>query len=288
MLVSINYRLGAQGFRELPDAPANRAVRDWVVALQWVQENIAAFGGEPAKVTIGGQSAGGGACATLLGVPAARPLFRSAICMSGGPALQQTAEGVRSVARKLARHLGIPLSRDALDGLPDTAILAAQEAVSAPAFRVPDRDSVIKALGGMRLQWAPWVDGDVVTQDPWQAASSRRRSAGSRGAAFVYDFQWPSKALSLRGQGIHCLDIPFAFDGLSEPGVTEIAGDSPPVTLADDMHRAWVSFVTDGSPGWEPYEAGRRRVMIFGAASKVLSDPLRVEREAWSGVLASG
>ena len=84
VLVSIDYRLGAEGFLEVPGAPANRAVRDWVRALEWVQENIAAFGGDPGRVTIAGQSAGGGACAALLGVPAARGLFRGATCMSGG------------------------------------------------------------------------------------------------------------------------------------------------------------------------------------------------------------
>ena len=78
VLASLNYRLGAEGFLEVPGAPANRAVRDWVRALEWVQENIAAFGGDPARVTIAGQSAGGGACAALLGVPAARGLFRAA------------------------------------------------------------------------------------------------------------------------------------------------------------------------------------------------------------------
>src|SRR5688572_8982272 len=70
--VSINYRLGAEGFLVIDGAPSNRAVRDWLLALRWVQENIEAFGGDPAKVTIAGQSAGGVACSTLLAVPAAK------------------------------------------------------------------------------------------------------------------------------------------------------------------------------------------------------------------------
>ena len=131
VLVSINYRLGAEGFLEVPAAPANRAVRDWVRALEWVQENIAAFGGDPGRVTIAGQSAGGGACAALLGVPAARGLFRGAACMSGGPALMQTAEGIRAVAARMARLLGVPaLDRAALEQMPAETILAAQGAVS--------------------------------------------------------------------------------------------------------------------------------------------------------------
>jgi len=359
VLVSINYRLGAQGFLELPDAHANRAVRDWVLALEWVQDNIAAFGGDPAKVTIGGQSAGGGACATLLGVPAARGLFRSAICMSGGPALQQTADGVRSVAEQFTQHLGLPLGREAADALSDDMILAAQGAIGASPSRAPDPESVIKALGGLQLAWAPWVDGEVVTQDPWQAVEAGgrrvplligataqefnigwlaqqwitldtvrsglakagvpaqqieaylRRDSGHQpgelvgqavtdrtfrvpaqdlaaatasggGAAYVYDFRWPSPVESLRGQAIHCLDIPFAFDGLSEPGVGEVAGDAPPAKLAEDMHRAWASFVTDASPGWQRYDTVRCPVMIFDERSGLRSDPLQLERAMWS------
>src|SRR5204862_6069820 len=74
VLVSINYRLGAEGFLEVPGAPANRAVRDWVRALESVQENIGAFGGDTGPVTIAGQSAGRGACATPLRAPPAPTL----------------------------------------------------------------------------------------------------------------------------------------------------------------------------------------------------------------------
>jgi para-nitrobenzyl esterase len=361
VLVSINYRLGAQGFLELPDAPANRAVRDWLLALQWVRDNIASFGGDPAKVTIGGQSAGGGACAALLGAPAARGLFRGAICMSGGASLQQTAAGVRSVAEQLTRELGVPLRKDALDGLTTGTILAAQDAVMARRAGGPDPESVGAALRGMRLPWAPWVDGDIVTEDPWQAAGCadrgvsmligatahefnlgwlqqrwvtadmvrtglaragvqedrleaylnqhRGRSAAEivgqgvtdrtirvpaqelaaamatgQAAAYVYDFRWPSPVESLHGQACHCLDIPFAFDGLAEPGVREVAGDAPPATLASLVHGAWVRFVTDGHPGWDRYDTARRPVMIFGERAETRADPLRLERETWSDI----
>lgn len=361
VLVSINYRLGAQGFLELPDAPVNRAVRDWLLALQWVQDNIASFGGDPARVTIGGQSAGGGACATLLGAAAARGLFRGAICMSGGASLQQTADGVRSVAEQLTQNLGVPLRKAALDALSTDTILAGQEAIMPRRAGAPDAESVSKALGGIGPSWAPWVDGDIVTEDPWQAAGSADRGvslligatanefsigwrqqqwitadmvraglakagvpaerldayldqhralqpcelvgqavtdrafrvpaqelaaamASGRAAAYVYDFQWPSPVESLRGQACHCLDVPFAFDGLAEPGVREVAGDAPPATLASQMHRAWTRFVTDGNPGWDRYDTVRRPVMIFGERTETRADPLRIERETWSAI----
>ena len=176
VLVSINYRLGAPGFLEVPDAPANRAVRDWVRALEWVAENIAAFGGDPAKVTIAGQSAGGGACAALTGVPAAAGLFRGVICMSGGAGLLQTPDGVRAVAgrmrEELREQLGAPLSRAGLEELSPAAILAAQAAVMLSPADAPGPESVLSGLGAARLRWAPWADGQVVTADPWRAARS--------------------------------------------------------------------------------------------------------------------
>ena len=73
--VSVSYRLGFDGFGHIPGAPSNRGVRDWIAALEWVRDNIAAFGGDPSRVTIAGQSAGGGAVLTLLGMPAAQHLF---------------------------------------------------------------------------------------------------------------------------------------------------------------------------------------------------------------------
>lgn len=72
--VSISYRLGMEGFGWIEEAPANRGVLDWIAALEWVQENIRAFGGDPTRVTISGQSAGGGAVLTLLGMERAQHL----------------------------------------------------------------------------------------------------------------------------------------------------------------------------------------------------------------------
>ena len=81
--VSISYRLGFDGFGWIADAPSNRGVRDWLLALEWVRDNIARFGGDPSRVTIGGQSAGGGAVLTLLGMPSAQHLFHGVWCVSG-------------------------------------------------------------------------------------------------------------------------------------------------------------------------------------------------------------
>ena len=83
VVVNINYRLGIEGFLAIDGAASNRGVRDCVAALEWVRDNVANFGGDPARVTIAGQSAGGGMVGVLLAVPAARGLFRRAIPISG-------------------------------------------------------------------------------------------------------------------------------------------------------------------------------------------------------------
>ena len=81
--VTINYRLGIDGFLYLGDGNDNLGLLDQLAALQWVQENIAAFGGDPGNVTIFGESAGGMSVGTLLSMPRAAGLFRRAIAESG-------------------------------------------------------------------------------------------------------------------------------------------------------------------------------------------------------------
>lgn len=92
MLITINYRLGRLGFfahpalsKEFPNEPkGNYAYMDQIAALQWIQKNIAAFGGDPKNVTIFGESAGGVSVQSLLTIPAAKGLFHKAIIESGG------------------------------------------------------------------------------------------------------------------------------------------------------------------------------------------------------------
>ena len=89
--VSINYRLAAEGFLYLGDGLANLGLLDQLAALRWVQDNIAAFGGDPARVTVAGESAGAMSVTTLLSMPLAYGLFAQAIAQSGAGAHTLTA-----------------------------------------------------------------------------------------------------------------------------------------------------------------------------------------------------
>ena len=109
--VSINYRLGVDGFIWLGEDSDNLGLRDQVAALGWVQRNIRAFGGDPANVTIYGQSAGGVSVMTLLAMPSARGLFVRAISQSGSPIGSVGRDEASRVTRRLARKLGVAPTR---------------------------------------------------------------------------------------------------------------------------------------------------------------------------------
>ena len=156
--VTISYRLGFDGFGWIEDAPSNRGVRDWLLALQWVQDNIANFGGDPSRVTLAGQSAGGGAVLTLLGMPAAQHLFHAAWAMSGATA-DASAADAQALGRDIARRAGVAPNRDALARVPEARIIEAQTA----ATRIAGPGGISSLLDtGLRL--GPSIDGDLLAR----------------------------------------------------------------------------------------------------------------------------
>lgn len=129
VLVSINYRLGVEGFGVFDDAPDNRGLLDVVAALEWVRSDIRAFGGDPGNVTVFGQSAGANLVAALLVSPLARGLFRRAVLQSGPPVLQPRKAARRTVAA-IVRRLGVAPTAAELAGVERSALLAAQADVT--------------------------------------------------------------------------------------------------------------------------------------------------------------
>jgi para-nitrobenzyl esterase len=109
--VAINYRLGVDGFVYLGEGTDNLGLRDQVAGLEWVQRNIAAFGGDPSNVTIFGQSGGGVSVMNLLAMPSARGLFARAISQSGSPVASVLPDEATRVAQRLAKRLGVAPTR---------------------------------------------------------------------------------------------------------------------------------------------------------------------------------
>lgn len=118
VLVTINYRLGAEGFLAVADAPTNIGLRDQLRALEWVQENVAVFGGDPAQVTVFGESAGAMSIGMLLAAPQAEGLFRRAIVQSGGADVGRSFEVSTRLAARFGEVLDVPATAAALREVP--------------------------------------------------------------------------------------------------------------------------------------------------------------------------
>jgi carboxylesterase type B len=164
--VTINYRVGAEGFLYLGDGNANLGLLDQLAALAWVQENIAGFGGDPGNVTIFGESAGALSVGTLLSMPRAEGLFRRAIAQSGAAHHVSSAASARRVGRCLAEKLGVAATREAIAAVPLDRLLEAQAALRADLLAHPDPRRWGPEVAATMLPWQPVVDGDVVPARP--------------------------------------------------------------------------------------------------------------------------
>ena len=368
--VVINWRVGADGFLYLDDGIANVGLLDQVAALEWVRENIGAFGGDPGNVTVFGESAGAMSIGTLLSMPRAAGLFRRAIVQSGAAHHVSPAETALRTGRYLAEKLGVPPTREAIAAVPVDRLLTAQAELGAElAHPDPDRwgEDMVTTM-----PWQPVIDGEVVpgppldriaagasaevdvvvgtNADDWRMflvitgeigqitdevlagpvdvhgrhavaayglpvesalAAYRARypdarpgdllaavqtdwwvripairladaHAAAAASTYMYEFAWSAPGLG----AVHALEIPFVFDSLGKDArlFGPLIGEDAPQQLADTMHAAWVSFATNGDPGWPKYELGRRATMRFDTTSRVVDDPRSWERALWEGV----
>jgi para-nitrobenzyl esterase len=174
--VTINYRVGPEGFLYLVDGDANLGLLDQVAALEWVRDNIAAFGGDPANVTIFGESAGAMSVGTLLAMPRADGLFRRAIAQSGAADRVVPAATAQRIGRYLANGLGVEATRAAIAAVPPDRLLAAAAELKAHLMALPDPARWGLEVVASCLPWQPVVDGDVI---PGRPIDRIRAGAGS-------------------------------------------------------------------------------------------------------------
>lgn len=160
VVVTINYRLGALGFLHLVDIEgtdvgfsSNCGLLDQIAALEWVRDNIVAFGGDPENITIFGESAGAMSIGTLLAMPQAKGLYQRAILQSGASHTIHAPEKATAVTRALLAALDVQRATDLLT-VPLEQLLAAQSTVTVPG-------------GG--LPFEPVIDGRTLPQRPIDA-----------------------------------------------------------------------------------------------------------------------
>ncbi len=166
VVVTFNYRVGVEGYAYLPGVPANRALLDQVAALHWVRENIAAFGGDPDRVTVFGESAGAGAIAALFVMPAAAGLFRRAIAQSI-PGTFFSPGLAAEVTAAIADEAGLPATAEAFAAADPARLVAAADAV-----RPGDHAGRWGAAAHTDTPFSPVVDGEVLPVAPWHAVAA--------------------------------------------------------------------------------------------------------------------
>ncbi|MBC9728872.1 carboxylesterase/lipase family protein [Streptomyces sp. TRM68367] len=168
VVVTLNYRVGMEGFARIEGAPANRGLLDQVAALEWVRDNITAFGGDPGQVTVFGESAGAGSVAALLAMPSAAGLFRRAIAQSV-PGTYFSDELARDIGTALAAEAGLRPTAADLSAVDPRRLTAAGEALSAKMLQYQDRWGQVAPTV---TPFSPVVDGEVLPATPWRALAA--------------------------------------------------------------------------------------------------------------------
>jgi len=166
--VTMNWRTGADGFLYLGqgDDGANLGLLDQVAALTWVQENIGAFGGDPSRVTVFGESAGAMSIGDLLSMPRAEGLFRRAALQSGAAHQVIPADEAARIGARLAEVLGVPATREAIAQVPVDRLLAAQGQLDGEVMSCPDPARWGTEVVASLMPFHPVVDGDVLPGPP--------------------------------------------------------------------------------------------------------------------------
>jgi para-nitrobenzyl esterase len=318
VIVTLNYRVGALGFLAHPaltaesphHASGNYGLMDQVAALRWVRKNIAAFGGDPLRVTLFGQSAGAMSVYLLTASAQAKGLFERAIVQSGPGAL--AAFGVATA--------GAMTQSEAQAEKAGLAFAQRLGAASLEALRAVDAERLTAPGGEPSVRFGPVVDGWFLTADVdtvyeqhraidvplvigmmadegsffpgYDAARAKQlrelgsqgldkllaaRAAVSRAPAYAYYFAhaipWPEHP---EFGAFHSGELPYVFDNLALLPRPWSAADR---ALADTVSSYWISFAASGDPNgngrpqWTAYVPGSQRVMVFGEQIKTGSLP---------------
>ena len=304
VVVTVNHRLNTLGYFDMSklggqySESANLGMQDLVKSLEWVNENIANFGGDPESVTIGGQSGGGGKVSTVMMMPAAKGLFKRAIVQSGSFASQPENIYGELYARALLNELGLKEDdREGLKAVPyEKLVEAANKStrtvnmtlekqgvkvprtmgpvldgkhIVGPGFEngAPEVSAEVPMMIGWNFNEFDFLNGkeDTMFRDGAIRQASNKAKQG-KVDVYLYMFNWKPEGNSLGA--CHGMELPFMFNNIElQPEMTGATKEA--YELADKMSSAWIAFIRNGNPNtkglptWEPYNDNTSPTMIF-------------------------
>lgn len=322
VLVSINHRLNVLGFLDLSDYgekykySGNAGMLDIVKALEWVNKNIEAFGGDPDNVTIFGQSGGGGKVNILLGAPSAKGLFNKGIIESGSMTSLMDQSVAKEMANAVVAKLG--LTRDNIDKIQEIPYSELLEATT-DAVCEANPQNFFYRIYGAGMWFSPVYDGDFIPyqlSDPkvaeiskgiptiigcnyaeynmingvFQNAEMRYQYGDTK--QYIYVFAKPSPHMDDTFATNHCTEMPYVFNNIWL-GRFMVGCDKSSYKLADFMSDVWVSFAKDGCPDvkkfkWEVYNPDTKPVVVFNdetttvhSGDQFWEDMKNYKRDTW-------
>ncbi|NBH08028.1 carboxylesterase family protein [Amycolatopsis sp. SID8362] len=262
VVVTLNYRLGVLGFLSAEGIPPNIGIADQLAALGWVRDNIAAFGGNPAEITVGGQSAGAQSTLALWSSPRANGLIKRIALQSAPLGMRpSTRDEAAMSAEKFTEALGGNDIRTA----PVERLLAAQLAVPGkpgsiePPFQLVADDDLVAAdlieaapRGPALISWTreelrafiPDAPQDVIEQAN-SFFTSDRLVAKLDAVAYRFDWQAPGN----RFGACHCIDIPFLFGTHDVWAAPMLEGAPKGLEAETGLREVWAAFLHGTPPG---------------------------------------
>lgn len=296
ILVTINYRLGVWGFLAHPWLSAenehgvsgNYGTLDQIAALRWVQENIAAFGGDPDNVTVFGQSAGAISTLVLVSSPLTKGLFRKAILESGlglncdVPLKQAEADGVeftgyakvssleelRALPADQVNQASGPLI---MKGFKNNGVLVYEPVID--GYVLPDTFENLQEQG--KLHDIPYILGsnrNDMRTDPAAVAAGDKGPLYREAEAFaarisavqknkVYAYYFTRQLPGDDAGAFHSAELWYVFGSLDKCWRPMEEAD---YTLSTRMVKCWTDFMKTGDPGWKPYTQINQHIEQFG------------------------
>ncbi|MCR6481374.1 carboxylesterase family protein [Amycolatopsis sp. OK19-0408] len=262
VVVTLNYRLGALGFAALEGVPANLGLADQLAALEWVRDNIAAFGGNPAEVTLGGQSAGAQSTLALWSSPRARGLMKRIALQSAPVGMPpSTWDKAHQNALLLEHELGEDIRTAATERLLEAQLKVAARTPGTlePPFQlVADDDLVAHDLieaapeGPALISWTKEELRAFVPDAPRETVEAANSFFTDdrlieKLDAFAYRFDW--QAPGNRFGACHCIDIPFLFGTHDVWAAPMLEGAPRGLEGEAGLRRAWAAFLHGERPG---------------------------------------